>query len=243
MVSTLEVYREFVTSPNREVSVGDLQARGLTRNHAHAMLTRLTQDGAAERIGAGRVRLFPLGESVPVLRKDDPIVRELKAKGAKATGFTVLPRRYPGPRPKEFLVRSGKTARIAEYLHSHHPELRVRVGSYEADEHVVCLYPTRVRGKTASVEEALVHIFRHAPRSDFALALQGAIQTSTKFNWPWFRRQPEWRELAGVFVALNDLAGRHVFPQFANTDPPSLSFDDLEVAAQPLIARGSRAGA
>lgn len=243
MVSTLEVYREFVAKPDREVKVDELERRGLSRGHAHTLLWRLVQEGAGERTGVGRVRLFAPGEAKPPPRKDDPLVRELATRGAKPTGFTVLPRRYPGPRPKEFLVRSGKTHEMARHVMALHPELRVVVGRYEPDDRTVCLYPARVQGEAASVEEALVHVFRHAPRSEFALALQAVLQETTELNWPWLRRQPEWRELAGVFVAVNDIAGRRVFPEFKNVEPPSLTYDELETVAQPIVARRSDAGA
>lgn len=241
MVSTLEVYREFVS--RGEVKADELERRGLSRGHAHTLLWRLVQEGAGERAGVGRVRLFATGEARPPARKMDPVVREIKARGAKPTGFSVLPRRYPGARPREFVVRSGKTDELAAHIRVTHPGLRVRVGEYEADERVVCLYPARVQGDEASVEEALVHVFRHASRSEFALALQAVLQETTKLNWSWLRREPEWRELAGVFVAVNDIAGRRVFPEFKNVEPPSLTYDELETIAQPVIARRSEPGA
>lgn len=43
----------------------------------------------------------------------------------------------------------------------------------------------------------------------------------------------------GIFVTLNSIAGRDVFPRFRKTEPPRLSFDALETAAQPVVARGT----
>lgn len=243
MVTALEVYREFAAQPRQEVSVQALEQRGMSRGQAQTMLWRLVHDGAGERSGVNRVRLFAPGESKPAQLREDPIVRELRAQGAKPTGFTVLPRRYPGARPKEFLVRSGKVAEVAARVQSMHPELHVLINSYEANDSSVCLYADRVQGEKASFEEALVHVFRHAPRPEFALALQAVLQETTKLNWTWLRRQPEWGELAGVFVAVNELAGRRVFPEFRKAQPPSLSYDELETIAQPVIARGSSPGA
>lgn len=242
MTSTLEVYREFVSTPDRQVSVRDLEKRGLSRGHARVMLSRLRKEGAAESVAPGRVRLLAPGEAKPKQPHEGPLVRELARRGAKPTGFSVLPRRYPGPRPEEFLVRPGGASSVADYVRRRHPGLRVRVGSYEPGERTVCLYPARVRGDKATVEEALVHVFRHAPRAEFALALQTVLQETTDLNWRWLQTQPEWPELAGVFVAINDLAGRRVFPEFRNAEPPSLSYDELETAAQPVVARESQHG-
>lgn len=112
------------------------------------------------------------------------------------------------------------------------------VDAYEADDDAVCLYHGRVREQQARLEEALVHVYRHAPRDTFALALQAVLQDTTELDWSWLRRRDEWPELACIFVILTSMAGRDVFPRFRKTEPPRLSYDALETVAQPLVARG-----
>lgn len=133
----------------------------------------------------------------------------------------------------------GKAHAVASSVARHHPERRVVLDAYEASDRAVCLYRGRVRGREARLEEALLHVYRHAPGADFALALQAVLHHTASLDWRWLRRQPEWPELAGVFAALNGIAGRAVFPRFRSAAPPRLSYDALETAAQPLVARGA----
>lgn len=239
----LELYREFGSRPERTLSLADLEARGYSRNNAHVILSRFRSSGLAESTGPGLIRLLLPGEAQRVADREaqprDPLVQQLQRMGAKATGFSVLPRRYPGPRPLEFILPTGKIPKIQAYLAEHHPERRVLVDAYEADDDAVCLYPGRVREEEARLEEALVHVYRHAPSETFALALQAVLQETTDLDWPWLRRRDEWPELAGIFVTLNRMAGRDVFPRFRRTEPPHLSYDALETIAQPLVARGA----
>lgn len=157
---------------------------------------------------------------------------------AKPTGFSVLPKRYKVPQPEEFLLPPSQVERAAHLLERNFPQLRVRTNEFLSGEHVVCLYAARVRGAEASLDEALLHVYRHAPRDDFALALQALLMDRTALNWDWLRRQPEWPELAGVFVAVNEQAGRKVFPEFRSAAPPDLSYLQLETVGQPFTARG-----
>lgn len=240
MTKMLELYREFGARPERELTVEELEARGHSRTNAHAILSRFRSSGLAEDIGPGRIRLLLPGEAqVREEQAQDPLVEELQRMGAKATGFSVLPQRYPGPRPLEFILPPGKVAEVWEHLVEHRPDRRVAINRYVADDDIVCLYPGRVRGDEARLEEALVHVYRNAPGDTFALALQVVLHHETELNWGWLRRRDEWPELAGIFVALNDIAGANVFPNFRKTEPPRISFDALETAAQPLVARGS----
>lgn len=239
MATTLDIYREFASRPDRALTLADLEARGYRRNHAHVILSRLRASGLAEAQGRSRVRLLHPGEARRPAEPPEPLVKELARQGAKATGFTVLPRRYPAPRPLEFVVPPGKAREVAASVARHHPERSVVVDAYEPSERAVCIYRGRVRGREARLEEALLHVFRHAPGADFALALQAVLHHTTTLDWRWLRRQPEWPELAGIFAALNSIAGRPVFPHFRSAVPPSLSYDALETAAQPLIARGA----
>lgn len=84
----------------------------------------------------------------------------------------------------------------------------------------------RVLCDKATTEEAFLHVYRRGPRVDFALAV-------TRF-W-WGRRTG--RGLAGVFVAVNELAGRHVLPAFRSAAPPRLTPGQLETVAQRFTAR------
>lgn len=235
----LELYREFGAHPERMLSVEDLEARGYSRNNAHAILSRFRSSGLAESKGPGQIRLLLPGEAQRQEGDRDPLVEQLQRMGAKATGFSVLPRRYPGPRPLEFILPTGKIPKIQAYLEEHHPERRVMVDAYEADDDAVCLYHGRVREEAARIEEALVHVYRHAPSDTFALALQAVLQQTTELDWAWLRRRDEWPELAGIFVTLNSIAGHDAFPRFRKTEPPRLSYDALETVAQPLVARGT----
>lgn len=241
MTTMLELYREFGSHPERELTVDALEARGYSRNNAHAILSRFRESGLAESISPGRIRLLLPNEAQQRTegQKRDPLIEELQREGAKATGFSVLPQRYPGPRPLEFVVPPGKVDEFHEHLNHHHPDRHVVVNRYEPDEDAVCLYPGRVRGDEASLEEALVHVYRHAPGEAFALALQSVLHHEIELNWSWLRRQDEWLELAGIFAAIDSMTGRDVFPNFRETEPPRISFDALETAAQPLIARGA----
>lgn len=242
MPTILEVYREFASRPDRRLTVADLEARGYRRNHAHVILTRLRASGLAEPIGKGRVRLLQPGEARPPKSPRDILAAELERMGAKATGFSVLPRRYPAPRPTEFIVPSGKVQSVAETVRRRHPERRVVVNAYEPSDRTVCIYRGPVRGRVARLEEALLHVYRHAPEADFALALQAVLQQTTHLDWRWLRRQDEWPQLAGIFMAVNGIAGRDVFPRFHAAEPPRMSYDALEAIAQPFVARGSPGG-
>lgn len=236
----LELYREFGARPGRELTVEELEAQGYSRNNAHAILSRFRSSGLAEDVGPGRIRLLLPDEAQANEEKPhDPLVEELKQMGAKATGFSVLPQRYPGPRPLEFMVPPGEVAEAWNHLIEHRPDRRVVTNRYVADDDAVCLYPGRVRGDEARLEEALVHVYRNAPGDTFALALQAVLHHETELNWDWLRRREEWPELAGIFVTLNDMAGSEVFPNFRKTQPPRISFEALETAAQPLVARGA----
>lgn len=241
MASVLEVYREFASSPERKLSVQTLQARGMSANNAYVMLSRLRSAGLAVSEGKGRVKLLLPTEVAPPKEREDPVVRELTRRGAKATGFTVLPQRYPGPRPREFVVPPSKTKELAQFVETRHAGVTATT-EYRRDEHAVCLYPGRVRGDKATTEEALLHVYRHAPKRDFALALQAVLMETTKLNWHWMRRQPEWKEIAGIFAAVNSIAERHVFPNFRDAQLPALSFDELETIAQAVTARGFASG-
>lgn len=238
MTTMLELYREFGARPERKLSVKDLEARGYSRNNAHAILSRFRSSGLAESQGPGRIKLLLPAEAQPPERQRDPLIAELQRMGAKATGFSVLPRRYPSPRPLEFILPTGRIPEIQAHIEEHHPERPVVVDAYEADDDAVCLYHGRVREDEARLEEALVHVYRHAPMDTFALALQAVLQDTTELDWSWLRRRDEWPELAGIFVTLNSMAGRDVFPRFRKTEPPHLSYDALETVAQPLVARG-----
>lgn len=238
MSTMLELYREFGARPERMLSVDDLEARGYSRNNAHAILSRFRSSGLAESQSPGRIRLLLPSEAQRKTQPRDPVIEQLQRMGAKATGFSVIPRRYPGPRPLEFILPSGKIPKTQAYLEEHHPERKVVLESYEADDDAVCLYHGRVREEEARLEEALVHVYRHAPADAFALALQAILQQTTDLDWAWLRRREEWPELAGIFVTLNSMTGRDVFPRFRKTEPPTLSYDALETAAQPLVARG-----
>lgn len=237
MPSVLEVYRDFASSPERQLSVEDLTARGVTRNNAHVMLSRLRSSGLAVSVGKGKVRLLLPTESPPPKEREDPVVREVTQQGGKATGFSVLPQRYPGPRPREFVVPPGKAGKLAEFVKQHHAGVVV-TSEYRPDERAVCLYAGKVRGKRATTEEALMHVFRHAPTRDFALALQAVLLETTTLNWHWLRRQPEWKEIAGIFAAVNSITERDVFPRFRDAELPRLSFDEIETIAQAVTARG-----
>ena len=238
----LEIYRDFASRPDRQLTVADLEARGYRRNHAHAILTRLRASGLAEPQGQGRVRLLQPGEARPPKSPREMLAKELERLGAKATGFTVLPRRYPAPRPHEFVAPSGKVQSIVDAVQRRHPEQRVVVDAYEPSDRAVCIYHGPVRGREAKVEEALLHVFRHAPEADFALALQAVLQQTTDLDWHWLRRQHEWPQLAGIFTAVNGMVGKDVFPRFRSAEPPSLSYDAIETIAQPFVARGNLGG-
>lgn len=236
----LELYREFGALPGRTVTVDDLESRGYARNQAHVILTRFRDSGLAESLSPGRIRLLLPSEAQTPKRPRDPLVNELQRRSAKATGFSVLPRRYPGPRPLEFILPSGRIPGVVEYLSEHHSDRRrVTVDEYARDDAAVCLYHGRVQGKEARLEEALLHVYRHAPPEDFALALQAVLHETIDLDWAWLRRQDEWAELAGIFVTLNQMADRQVFPKFRSATPPRLSYDALETIAQPLVARGT----
>lgn len=225
------------------LSADDLEDRGYSRAYAHVLLHRLREDGAAVKAGPGRVRLLRPGEAPPGgPRKAEPpwkrtLTRRFKAK---ATGFSVLPKRYKASRPEEFVLPPGQVAPAARMLRRNYPDLRVHEDRFRSEQNAVCLYRGRVRGEKARLEEALVHVYRHAPRQDFALALQAVLMNRDELDWGWLRRQPEWPELAGVFVAVNDLAGRKVFPAFRTAEPPDLSYAQLGTVAQPFTARGGR---
>lgn len=235
MSSVLQVYRDHVAAGT--LSVDQLVEEGHSPGHAHVILHRLKRDGAAVAAGPGRVRLLPPGEQERGPPREPPWMGTLKGFTCKRTGFGVLPRRYGVARPQELVLPPGKVAAAADLLRRSHPGLRVSE-AYDADADV-CLHGGRVRGRQATVEEALVHVYRHAPRSDFALALQAVLMTRTGLNWDWLRRRPEWPELAGVFVAVNEQAGRSVFPVFRCAEAPDLSYHDLGTVAQPFTARGS----
>lgn len=242
MPSMLEIYRDFASRPDKRLTVADLEARGYRRNHAHAILTRLRASGLAEPHGRGCVRLLQPSEARPAKSPREMLAKELGRLGAKATGFTVLPRRYPTARPHEFVVPSGKVQSIVATLKRRHPGQEFVVDAYEPSERTICIYHGPVRGREAKLEEALLHVYRHAPEADFALALQAVLQQTTDLDWRWLRRQHEWPQLAGIFTAVNGIVGRDVFPRFRAAEPPRLSYDALETIAQPFVARGSMRG-
>lgn len=129
---------------------------------------------------------------------------------------------------------------MAQRLRDTHPDLRVYVNEYHAED-AVCLYGGRVRGRKAATEEALLHVYRNAPRQDFALALQSVLMDDSDLNWDQLRRQPEWDELAAVFVAVNDRVDPPPFPAFQTDEAPDLSLDELDTVAQAFNARGGPA--
>jgi hypothetical protein len=238
MSSLLEVYRDYARKPGRRLSTADLRRDGFSPAHARVTLHRLRSAGMAQPAGPGAVRLLlPDQARPPPAPTAPPWERRLLATPAKATGFAVLPQRDPAARPKEFVVPSSKAAQAARQLRQAHTDLRVYVDEYHAED-AVCLYPGPVRGRRATTEDALVHVYRHAPRADFALALQAVLMEKKQLNWGWLRRQPEWDELAGVFVAVNELAGHRVFPAFRAAEPPDLTYAELQTVAQPFTARG-----
>ncbi len=156
----------------------------------------------------------------------------------KATGFSVLPRRYSGPRPEEFLVPPTKLRAAHEYLASHYPRLQVVENQFKAADETVCLYPAKVRGAKASTEEALLHVYRHASRDQFVLALQAVLMKDSHLNWRVWRDQKEWPELAGIFEALNERMAKPAFPHFQKADLPDLTYNQLDSLAQAFTARG-----
>lgn len=123
----LELYREFGARPERRLTVEDLQARGYSRNNAHAILSRFRSSDLAESQGPGRIKLLLPTEAEARERAIDPLIEELQRMGAKATGFSILPRRYPGPRPLEFILPTGQIPEIQAHIEAHHPDHHVRV--------------------------------------------------------------------------------------------------------------------
>jgi hypothetical protein len=186
------------------------------------------------------VRLVKPGAKGSNMKELEPWKRSLsKQFKTKATGFSVLPRRYSGPRPDEFLVPPSKLRDATQYLRARFPALHVVEAKFEAGDKTVCLYPARVRGKKASVEEALLHVYRNAPRDHFVLALQAVLMTQKTLNWRVWRDAKEWPELAGVFEALNKRLNKAVFPHFQKTELPDLSYAQLDTLAQAFTARGT----
>ncbi len=241
-MTLLAVYRDHLGLPGRLLTVEQLESEGFTRDYARVLLHRLCKQGAAMPAGASRVRLLAPGQHTPGLAPSDSWKRVLAQRfGAKQTGFSVLPKRYPVPRPDEFLVPRSKLAAAVEMLHLKYPKLKVSVDKYQSGKDTVCLYPARVRGQTATPEEALMHVYRHAPREDFTLALQALLMVNPKLHWSRLRTQKEWPELAGVFVAVNAQAGHKVFPAFRTAEPPDLTYNQLGTVAQAFTARGTKA--
>ncbi len=240
-MSTLEIYLRHAADPGRVLTADTLEAEGYSRSYAHVLLHRLASEGAAERLGPGRVRLVRPGAKLNVMPGLEPWKKSLNKRfKTKATGFSVLPRRYSGPRPEEFLVPPSKLHAATKYLRGHYPALQVVEAKFVAGDQTVCLYPARVRGKQASVEEALLHVYRHAPREQFVLALQAVLMKRTHLNWRAWRDAKEWPELAGVFQALNKRLEKPVFPQFQKTALPDLSYAQLDTLAQVFTARGQQ---
>lgn len=236
-MSLLEVYRSHLAKPGRILSVDALEKEGYSRDYARVMLHRLRMQGAAVAAGPNQVKLLRPGEKAPTGSQDWSLSFAKHFK-AKRTGFSVLPKRYLVSKPLEFVVPPSKVVKATQSLHKEHPELTVSVGQFRPGKDTVCLYPGRVRGAEASLEEALLHVYRHASREDFAVALQAVLMQSTKLNWNRLRDKPEWRELAGVFVYVNEQAGHKVFPSFRTADPPDLTYTQLATVAQAFTARG-----
>jgi hypothetical protein len=240
-MTMLSLYLRHASKPDRLLMVEDLEAEGYSRPYAHVLLHRLLKEGAAERLGPGQVRLLkPGGKSMPQTPQEPWKLSLRKHFKTKETGFSVLPRRYSGPKPDEVVVPPTKLHDAGDYLRAHYPWLRVVEDRFVAGDKTVCLYPGRVRGDHASVEEALLHVYRHAPRDQFVLALQAVLMKTTHLHWRAWRDAKEWPELAGVFEALNARLGRTEFPRFRDAELPDLSYSQLDTLAQVFSARGTR---
>lgn len=237
-MESLRVYRDHVNANGGILSVETLVREGLTRNHAQVVLHRLRKGGHAIAMGHNQVRLLKPGEPRPAATVAEwTAILETRFR-AKPTGHSVLAKRYLVGKPTEFVLPRSKLKAAAENLRRTHSELRVAVDEFQPGANTVCLWPGKVRGDQASTEDALVHLYRHAPREEFALALQATLMAGTELNWTRLRRKPEWHELAGIFVFVNEKAGRKVFPAFRSTEAPDLSLNQLLTIAQPFTARG-----
>lgn len=240
MSGLLEVYRDFARLPERTLSTDDLRRLGYSPSNAQVTLHRLRESGLAESTEPGKVRLLlPTEVSQPSSPTQPKWERLVLAAPGKKTGFSVLPQRYPGPRPNEYVVPPGRVQGVADRLRRTYPDLRVFVDEYHADDAAVCLYSGKVRGREATPEEALLHVYDHAPRADFALALQSLLMANPTLNWDWLRRQDDWNEVAAVFNALSERVESAPFPHFRTDELPDLTLDELDTVAQAFTARSS----